>query len=145
MIIQKMKNNPKIRDGENKEYFASSTTAVDGIGERVIGIIETVEGNTETNIASLANVVKAITGNSNWRDVPIINIITLNNKITNVGNTVTQIENNILLINNSISSINSSIGNIQTRLPAEISFRISGTSLQASIDGGATWKTVSTS
>jgi hypothetical protein len=195
MIIQKMKNAPKIRDDDNKEYRASSTKKVEDeagdlqsqvdaleaaleehrtdspvdhpeksvtevkladnaasdrvIGQRTVDQTAVPSGNAGalTNLLSwIVNRIKAITGNVNWTTDPVVNLVTTKAHIDDKDNphetTAIQVpyDNTTSLL--TAENVQAAVDEIVVNYPKDVRFRKNGSNLEASLDGGTTWKVV---
>ena len=117
-IIQKLKNNPKIDDKDNCSYRVRSANDVIENAYAPIDVLNIdVQGLSDSDIA----IIQSVTALATRMGVAETNI-------TNLTNRVDTTETNIT--------------NLNTRLPSTIRFRVNGTTLQASVDSGSTWKNV---
>jgi len=210
MMVQKMKNNPKIRDSEEKDYRASSNVRTDESMEehRLATVIDHPDGsvtdaklgqrtiNQETTpdssnqglltvlLSWLANRIKAIMGGTlNWYDDPPITLTQAKSHADDTenphGTTADQVpytagggisSTNVQAAIAELDSEKETPAGAQAKAdaaqeaaeataqaaldlvaaakadkanyPDDVKLRKNGTSLQASLDGGTTWKTV---
>jgi hypothetical protein len=141
MMVRKMQNNPKIRDGDDKNYRASSSAKVDDFNQQKANKIHAeqhystgsdpitpadIGAETPEGAQSKVNTVQDIV-NNHMEDKSNPHSVTTEQ----IGAYTTE-QVNILLSSKADAN----------NYPVDIKLRKNGTSLQVSLDGGATWKTV---
>ena len=131
-IIQKLKNNPKIDDKDNCSYRVRSAKDVIENSYAPIDVLNIdVQDLSDSGIAIIQSVTALAT-----------RMGTAETNITNLTNRVGTTETNITNLTNRVGTTETNITNLNKRLPSTIRFRVNGTTLQASVDSGSTWKNV---
>lgn len=124
-IIQKLKNNPKIDDKDNCSYRVRSAKDVIENAYAPIDVLNIdVQGLSDSDIAIIQN------ANSTSQVV--------NSHTTSIA----AINSSVTALDTRMGAAETNITNLNTRLPSTIRFRVNGTTLQASVDSGSTWKNV---